>query len=67
MLKFGDAGNGLLGSLEAAISESQTKEMQAHRLQLVVPCPIQATYAHTQRKWLIGLGSFIDLIKHRQN
>jgi hypothetical protein len=25
-----------------------------------------STYADTQRKWLIGLGSFIDLIKHRQ-
>lgn len=66
MLKFGDSENTLPGSLEAAISESQTNEMQAHGLQLVVPGPIQATYADTQREWLIGLGAFIDLIKHRQ-
>lgn len=55
-----------LVTLEAAISESQTREMQSHGLQLVVPCLIQATYTDIQREWLIGLDTFIDVIKQQQ-
>lgn len=55
-----------LVTLEAAISEGQTREMQAHGLQLVVPTPIQTTYANNQRQWLIGLEAFISVIKRQQ-
>jgi len=55
-----------LVTMEAAISENQTIEMQSHRLQLVIPEGIQATYSNSQRKWLMGLEEFIGFIKaHR--
>jgi hypothetical protein len=50
--------------MEAAISESQTMEMQSHGLQLVVPKKIQATYSNSQRNWLMELESFIALTKY---
>jgi hypothetical protein len=50
-------------TMEAAISESQTLEMQSHRLNLVVPQKIQTTYAESQRKWLMDLGEFVELVK----
>jgi hypothetical protein len=46
-------------TLEAAISKSQTNEMQSHGLQLVVPYPLHATYSHSQSEWLMGLKEFI--------
>jgi hypothetical protein len=52
-----------LVTMEAAISESQTIEMQSHGLQLVVPKKIQATYSGSQREWLMELESFIALTK----
>lgn len=52
-----------LVTMEAAISESQTTEMQSHGLQLVVPEKIQLTYSDNQRGWLMGLEDFIDLTK----
>lgn len=50
-------------TMEAAISEHQTMEMQSHRLNLVVPEKIKATYTDTQRTWLIGLGEFVELVR----
>lgn len=50
-------------TMEAAISESQTLEMQSHRLNLVVPQKIQTTYTESQRKWLMDLGEFVTLVK----
>ncbi|XZG70280.1 type II restriction endonuclease [Chitinibacteraceae bacterium HSL-7] len=41
-----------LVTLEAAISEAQTQEMDAHGLQLVVPDPIHMTYKPAQREKL---------------
>lgn len=55
-----------LVTLEAAISETQTREMRSHGLQLVVPGPIQATYTDVQRDWLVGLNAFIDRVKWQQ-
>ena len=52
-----------LVTMEAAISESQTMEMQSHGLQLVVPEKIQATYSGSQKGWLMALESFIALMK----
>ncbi|MGY2297362.1 type II restriction endonuclease [Pseudomonas yamanorum] len=48
-------------TLEAAISEGQTNEMISNELQLVVPSPIQQTYALQQRQWLISLEEFIQM------
>ncbi|MHC8403747.1 type II restriction endonuclease [Pseudomonas sp. TMB3-21] len=50
-------------TMESAISEHQTMEMQSHRLNLVVPEKIKATYTGTQKKWLLGLGEFVELVK----
>jgi hypothetical protein len=49
-------------TLEAAISEGQTREMQASGLQLVVPLPIHSTYTASQRIWLVGLEEFVGSI-----
>lgn len=53
-------------TLEAAISEAQTNEMQASSLQLVVPSQIQATYKPSQREWLMSLRDFIGEVKSVQ-
>ncbi|MBX3585409.1 MAG: restriction endonuclease [Ramlibacter sp.] len=52
-----------LFTLETAISKSQTDEMQAHRVQLVVPPSVKKTYSESQQSWLIGLGEFILLVR----
>ncbi|SMQ30706.1 EcoRII C terminal [Pseudomonas helmanticensis] len=53
-------------TLEPAISQSQTCEMQSHDLQLVIPESIHSTYSASQRDWLLSVEEFIDLIRHRQ-
>lgn len=52
-------------TLEAAISQNQTDEMQHAGLQLVVPNPIQGTYSLGQQKWLLDVASFIGMIKEK--
>lgn len=54
-------------TLEPAISKNQTDEMIAQNLQLVVPSEIFDTYTHVQRKQLINLSEFIDIVKNKQN
>lgn len=49
-----------LVTLEAAISESQTDEMKASNLQLVVPAVIHSTYTAQQQAWLMSVSDFID-------
>lgn len=53
-------------TLEPGISTNQTNEMQAHHLQLVLPSELHETYSPEQRKYLMNLNSFIDLVKKRQ-
>ncbi|MET4102813.1 hypothetical protein ACSSV6_003517 [Roseovarius sp. MBR-38] len=53
-------------TLEPAISETQTAEMQAQSLQLVLPAPLHATYRETQRAWLMSLRDFIGLVQGHQ-
>lgn len=53
-------------TMEAAISESQTLEMQSHGLRLIVPEKIQETYSDAQRGWLMTLNGFIDLAKSKE-
>lgn len=53
-------------TLEAAISVGQTNEMRAHRLQLVLPRSLHATYSEAQQEWLISLRDFVGLVTVRQ-
>lgn len=50
-------------TLEAAISEKQTLEMQSNNLQLVIPTAIHSTYTLSQAKWILSLDNFITHIK----
>jgi hypothetical protein len=53
-------------TLEAAISISQTDEMQSQKLQLVLPRAIHSTYLPQQQAWLMNLACFMDLVRGRQ-
>lgn len=50
-------------TLEAAISEAQTQEMESHSLQLVIPESIQPTYSTAQRESLLNVSALINTIK----
>lgn len=52
-----------LCTLETAISENQTREMQAHHVQLVVPLSVGKTYTAAQRNWLLSLKDFVELVR----
>jgi len=52
-------------TLEPGISEPQTDQMEASRLQLVVPSSIQASYTEAQRGWLWSVGDFISEVQKR--
>ena len=53
-------------TLEAAISTNQTSEMQAKKLQLVLPRGLRATYTEEQQAWLMDISSFTALVRERQ-
>jgi hypothetical protein len=53
-------------TLEPGISMNQTDEMKAKKLQLILPRPIHATYRENQRRWLMTVGQFLELIESRQ-
>ena len=53
-------------TLQAAISENQTNEMQSHNLQLVVPSSIRSSYTPQQQKWLMSMADFVQLVLTRQ-
>lgn len=52
-----------LFTLETAISENQTTEMNAHKIQLVVPPSVAKTYTPVQRTHLIDLRGFLSVVK----
>ena len=54
-------------TLEPGISENQTTEMQAKKLQLVVPRSLHATFRPPQQAWLMDLSGFLKVVKARQN
>jgi hypothetical protein len=54
-------------TLEPGVSTNQTDEMQAKRLQLVVPTGIQKTYANVQQSWLVNVAEFVQIVRERQN
>lgn len=53
-------------TLEAAISVNQTEEMQAGRIQLVLPEKIHRTYTQEQQKWIYSVERFLKEVKDRQ-
>ncbi len=53
-------------TLEPGISENQTGEMQAERVQLVLPRAIHQTYTASQQGWLMDVGDFVSLVHERQ-
>ena len=53
-------------TLEPSISENQTAEMRLESVQLVLPLSLHATYAATQRPWLMSMKMFIELVAARQ-
>lgn len=53
-------------TLETSISVNQTDEMQAKRLQLVVPRGLHETYGEAQRAWLFDVRAFSGLALQRQ-
>jgi hypothetical protein len=53
-------------TLESAISTYQTDEMQARRLQLVLPRPLHATFTSAQQAWLMDVDGFVALLRGRQ-
>tara|TARA_R110000868_G_scaffold1383_5_gene10626 strand:+ start:1870 stop:3096 length:1227 start_codon:yes stop_codon:yes gene_type:complete len=53
-------------TLQPGISLAQTSEMQAERLQLVVPRPIFSSYLEDQQAWLLDVSDFLALVKDRQ-
>jgi len=53
-------------TLEPAISKDQTREMEHHRLQLVLPKKLHQTYSPDQATRLMDLASFIQLVRDRQ-
>ncbi|NJI24866.1 restriction endonuclease [Aeromonas veronii] len=53
-------------TMEPAISENQTEQMQANNLQLVVPTSIQQTYTPEQRLQLMSFRDFINEVKSCQ-
>lgn len=50
-------------TLEHAISEAQTTQMQRLNLQLVVPKALHETYTEAQASWLMSFGDFIAEIR----
>jgi EcoRII C terminal len=53
-------------TLEPGISENQTDEMQAKKLQLVLPARLHQTYRERQKAWLFSISDFLTLVRVRQ-
>jgi EcoRII C terminal len=53
-------------TLEPGISENQTDEMRAKKLQLVLPRQLHSTFRLSQQAWLMNLSDFLAILKQRQ-
>lgn len=53
-------------TLETSISTSQTDEMKAKRLQLVLPTALHTSYTPEQQAWLMSLANFTEVVRLRQ-
>ncbi|MCY4355998.1 MAG: type II restriction endonuclease [Gammaproteobacteria bacterium] len=56
-----------LVTIEPGISESQTEEMKAQNLQLIVPRQLHATYRDSQRQWLMDVKEYIHMVRQQQD
>lgn len=56
-----------LCTLEAGISENQTRQMDHEGVRLVVPTSILPTYSDSQRNQILDLTSFISIIHRKQD
>ncbi len=54
-------------TLEPAISEQQTSQMQQASLQLVVPDRIHTTFNHAQQGWLLNVEQFLDMVTKQRH
>ena len=53
-------------TLPPGISENQTDEMQAKKLQLVLPKQLHTSFRLTQQAWLMSVSGLIELLTARQ-
>ena len=53
-------------TLEPGISMTQTSQMQAADVQLIVPTAVQDTYAEAQKSDLWCLGDFVREVRRQQ-
>lgn len=53
-------------TLEPSISENQTDEMKAERVQLVLPRGLHSTYTQAQQAWITDVAAFTKLARLRQ-
>lgn len=53
-------------TLETAISENQTTEMNDRKLQLILPKPLHCTYTPNQQCWIMDVSTFINIVKEKQ-
>tara|TARA_Y100001001_G_scaffold164791_1_gene198906 strand:+ start:386 stop:1678 length:1293 start_codon:yes stop_codon:yes gene_type:complete len=52
-----------LATLEAGISSSQTDEMRAKNLHLVIPAAVHGSFTEAQKAWLYSMADFIDEVR----
>lgn len=53
-------------TLEASISVSQTEEMTAKRLHLVLPTSLHSSYTAAQQRHLMSVGDFLSLVRRNE-
>ena len=53
-------------TLEPGISETQTAEMRASRVQLVLPAELHGTYTDAQKAWIMNVHDLIDHVRQQQ-
>ena len=56
-----------LATLEAGISSSQTNEMKAKGLQLVIPAAVHESFNSEQKRWLYSMYDFISEVRAALN
>lgn len=56
-----------LFTLQSGISQNQTDEMDAHKVQLVIPKQIHSSFSPAQQGKLMNLDDFVGLVRERQN
>lgn len=56
-----------LVTLELGISEAQTDQMSASKVQLIVPKVIHASYSERQKGWLWSVSDFVAFLAERQS